>query len=249
MGGIIHFENFKHIKSFTFEDTGFQCDNVKALYQTVALDNDGNKLGPLFQGPPMTFRVFRRPHHLRRMVFKLTFEPGECVEHDHMFTLKFGDTKWSGTSASGKIMYDFLRRIEETITDFFLGNEEDTGSPKLADHFPEWIFLGSKYDENEGKQGTGDGFKIMFMSEKGLAANVFDLSGRPIHGITPEDMDGYTVIPLFELPRCAITKSSGTVTPDGAIVRQFVLVKKEDGTICDVNRLCKIDISRAFGRV
>nr|BDC16460.1 hypothetical protein [Sicyoidochytrium minutum DNA virus] len=246
MGGIIHFENFKNIKSFTFEDTGLQCDNVKTLYQTVALDNDGNKLGPLFQGPPMTFRVFRRPHPLRRIVFKLTFEPGECVEHDHVFTSKFGDTKWSGTSASGKIMYDFLRRIEESITYFFLGNEEDTGLPKLADRFPQWIFSGSK---GESKEGTGDGFAIMFKSEKGLAVNVFDLSGRPIHGMTPEEMDGYTVIPLFELPRCAITKSSRTVTPDGAIVRQFVLVKKEDGTICDVNRLCKIDTSRALDSV
>nr|BDC16831.1 hypothetical protein [Sicyoidochytrium minutum DNA virus] len=244
MERVLHYSKFGDVSNFTFKDTGLSNKYVDFIYQTVALDADGNELGPFFQGPPLPFRVIKRQIFAGHTFYKLIFEPGKCVEHEHRHVSKFVDTKWTGKSEHGKIMYDFMRRIEDAVQNQLVDASDETGSSKKGKRFSEWLFSGTKYDEEDGVEGTGDGFRIDFDLLSGVNANVFDVFGRPVHELNPKNLDGWTVIPLFELPLLFINKVSRAVSPGLIPVRQFVLVENEKGEFCDLDQFCKCRITR-----
>lgn len=253
MEGVLHFEKFPDIKEFRLEETDtvgvdwvgfFNFEETASVYRTVAYNENGEKVGPVLQGPPMIFRIARRKFGYDQTAIscKLLFEPGDCVEHRHARIGMFKDTRWKGKTVNGKIMYDLFSRIERAAKSY-LSDYVDKYKPFVRTNgLHEWIFNGSKFENGPDDSGKGDGFRISFEPKSGSDVNVFDVSGKPIYGMTREQLDGSTVVPLFDLPHFPVSSKSALVGIGLIHIHQVVLVKKRDGTPFDSDRFCKINL-------
>nr|BDC16461.1 hypothetical protein [Sicyoidochytrium minutum DNA virus] len=254
MEGVLHFEKFPEIKEFKFEETDafgvdwvgyYPREETSSIYQTVAYDENGEKVGTVLQGPPMIFRIARRNfgNDQTATTYKLLFEPGDCVKHLHARIAMFSDTRWIGKTTNGKIMYDLFSRIERAAKSYLSGYVDKYKPFVRTNGLREWIFNGSKFENGEDDQGKGDGFRIYFKPKSGSDVNVFDVSGKPIYGMTLEQMDSSTVIPLFDLPHFPVSSGTAIVGVGLVHVHQVMLVKKKDGSPFDSDRLCGINTS------